>query len=39
VRAGLSEDALRTALDLGVRAAAVTVARAGANPPRRAELS
>jgi fructokinase len=38
VRAGLSEDALRTALDLGVRAAAVTVARAGANPPWRAEL-
>ncbi len=39
VRAGLSDDALRTALDLGVRAAAITVARAGANPPRRADLS
>lgn len=38
VRAGLSEEALTSALDLGVRAAAVTVARAGANPPRRDEL-
>ena len=36
--AGLPEDGLRAALDLGVRAAAVTVSRAGANPPRRAEL-
>jgi fructokinase len=35
VRAGLSDAALRAALDLGVRAAAVTVSRAGANPPRR----
>lgn len=39
VRAGLTDTDLRTALDLGVRAAAVTVTRAGANPPRRAELS
>jgi fructokinase len=38
VRAGLSDAALRAALDLGVRAAAVTVSRAGANPPRRNEL-
>jgi fructokinase len=30
---------LRAALDLGVRAAAVTVTRAGANPPRRADLA
>jgi fructokinase len=35
----LSADALRAALDLGVRAAAVTVARAGANPPWRRELA
>lgn len=34
----LSEDAMRAALTLGVRAAAVTVGRAGANPPRRDEL-
>jgi fructokinase len=39
VRSGLPSDTLRTALDLGVRAAAVTVSRAGANPPRRAELA
>jgi fructokinase len=39
VRAGLTEDTLRAALDLGVRAAAVTVSRAGANPPKRAELA
>ncbi|MDG4648104.1 carbohydrate kinase [Roseibacterium sp. SDUM158017] len=38
VRDGLSEDALRAALELGVRAAAVTVSRAGANPPKRADL-
>lgn len=35
----LDQDALRSALDLGARAAAVTVARAGANPPTRAELT
>ena len=34
----LSEDVLANALDLGVRAAAKTVARAGANPPHRGEL-
>ncbi|PWK62070.1 carbohydrate kinase family protein [Roseicyclus mahoneyensis] len=39
VRAGLAPDVLRAALDLGVRAAAVTVTRAGANPPRRADLA
>ncbi|MDR9426492.1 MAG: carbohydrate kinase [Salibaculum sp.] len=36
--AALDEETLRAALDLGARAAAVTVARAGANPPKRAEL-
>lgn len=35
---GLSEDALRDALTLGAKAAAVTVSRAGANPPTRDEL-
>jgi len=39
VRAGLSPEVLEAALTLGVRAAAVTVARAGANPPRRDELA
>ncbi|MGB0723154.1 MAG: carbohydrate kinase family protein [Gammaproteobacteria bacterium] len=32
------QQALRNALELGVRAAAVTVGRAGANPPRAIEL-
>jgi fructokinase len=36
--AALSEDRVRSALELGVRAAAVTVSRAGANPPTRDEL-
>ncbi len=36
--ANVSEAVLRDALTLGVRAAAVTVARAGANPPTREEL-
>ncbi len=35
---GLDEDTLRAAMTLGVQAAAVTVARAGANPPTRDEL-
>lgn len=34
----LSEDHLRAALDLAISAAAVTVSRAGANPPWRREL-
>ena len=36
--AALSDAALDAALTLGTRAAAVTVSRAGANPPWRAEL-
>ncbi|MCV2875197.1 carbohydrate kinase [Rhodobacteraceae bacterium XHP0102] len=36
--APLPQDVLKAALDLGVRAAAVTVSRAGANPPRRSEI-
>ena len=36
--ARLGEADIRAALDLGVRAAAVTVSRAGANPPWRGEL-
>ncbi|MBN9074193.1 MAG: carbohydrate kinase [Rhizobiales bacterium] len=35
----LSEQAIRAALELGTRAAAVTVSRAGANPPWRHELA
>jgi fructokinase len=34
----LTEAQIRDALTLGVKAAAVTVSRAGANPPWRAEL-
>lgn len=36
--AALDKEVLRAALDLGVRAAAVTVTRAGANPPWTREL-
>ncbi|ESX52021.1 carbohydrate kinase [Mesorhizobium sp. C416B] len=36
---GLSEDAIRQALALGAKAAAVTVSRAGANPPWRHEIA
>lgn len=36
---GLSREAIHAALTLGARAAAVTVARAGANPPWRSELA
>ncbi len=36
--AELSEAAIRAALELGARAAAVTVSRAGANPPWKEEL-
>lgn len=36
--AGLAPDTLAAALDLGVRAASVTVSRAGANPPWASEL-
>jgi fructokinase len=36
--AALSDDTLRAALTLGIRAAAVTVSRAGANPPWAKEL-
>ncbi|WP_137932226.1 carbohydrate kinase family protein [Mesorhizobium comanense] len=37
--ATLSEDAIRKALTLGAKAAAVTVSRAGANPPWRHEIA
>ena len=36
--ASLSQEAIRQALDLGAKAAAVTVSRAGANPPWRREI-
>ena len=36
--ASLPEDTIRAALRMGVAAAAVTVSRAGANPPRRDEI-
>jgi fructokinase len=36
--ASLSDDVLSAAMTLGTRAAAVTVSRAGANPPTRADL-
>ena len=39
VRAGLPPEVLQAALSLGVRAAAVTVSRAGANPPHREDLT
>ncbi len=35
---GMSREQLEAALTLGAKAAAVTVSRAGANPPKRSEL-
>ena len=35
----LDKDAISAALSLGARAAAITVSRAGANPPTKAELA
>jgi len=35
---GLGEHSMRAALTLGIRAAAITVSRAGANPPWKSEL-
>jgi fructokinase len=37
--AALSKDAIHRALMLGTKAAAVTVSRAGANPPWRHEIA
>ncbi len=37
--AALDEDTIRAALTLGAKAAAITVSRAGANPPTRAEIA
>ncbi len=36
--AGIAEDDIKAALSMGARCAAVTVSRAGANPPRLSEL-
>lgn len=36
---GLSDDTLRAAMTMGTKAAAITVTRAGANPPRRSEIA
>jgi fructokinase len=37
--ASLDEETVKAALSLGAQAAAVTVSRAGANPPRRHEIA
>ncbi len=39
IRKGLTEETLREAMTLGVKAAAITVSRAGANPPRLDEIA